>query len=613
MIRKSRIIVSAMMLILLAAFSATGQTDITKYPDYEEVVSRFLKNYSIAEVQGPAELKFEKRPSGWQVAIVDVYPDQATIKSVLYWSRKTGKYEEVDFPGISDFEENIEMIEKYLNDWSKRFYRLSPYYGYVGWDWDVIEDFKDKENLSDSTLYALGRAYSSFASNLLNNFGGMADQTKQFNLPAGNNSMTAEQLEEYRLYRHKAIEKFKQLTDRNPQFKTIVGSIGIKASNEYMTSFLDMRMYQNETEANKELVGGLYNDFWIAVAKNYLNSCPSNAIMFSNGDNDTYPLLYVQSKLGVRKDVMVVNISLLQTDRYINSLRDQILDAPGLPISLTPDEISGSTREIILVENREENPMELEDVIGFVRKDENVTHTGDADYPYIPSNKLKLTVADIIVEWEISVRYFYRSHLIMLDLLATNKWKRPVCFSINMAEDYFLGLSDYFQVNGLTFQLTTNRSVSEGYQNGSVNSDILYNSLMNKFDWSGLKTITFGEEMMCNTYRNVFHRLASTLISEQKKDSAKIVLDKCMELMPNQTVRYDHFILPIIEDYYALSDFSTGNKIARELIILLHDDSETFEILSYLPVAERKLAISQNLVKIALKYEQQEIVDELEK
>ena len=120
----------------------------------------------------------------------------------------------------------------------------------------------------------------------------------------------------------------------NPNFETIVGSIHTKWSNEHMSAFLNLRVYQNEEVAKQELRDDLYDSFIIDVAKNYLMSCEKDAILFTNGDNDTYPLHYVQEQLGFRKDVLIINCTLLGSTRHINSYKDKLNEAIPMPSSI---------------------------------------------------------------------------------------------------------------------------------------------------------------------------------------------------------------------------------------------------------------------------------------
>lgn len=600
---------------LLFSWSAKAQNDYLKYPAYDVVVSRFFDKYSIQNISSTEQVNFEKRPTGWHITLTDYLEGAKKIKDELFWNKENNKFQKIDFEELTEKGENQEQIEKFKKDWAKRYFSICPYYGYPGWDWDVINDFKDAKNLPDSTLYALGRAYSFYASNLLNNNSGLADSKQQFDLPQGRNCMTSEQLEKYRYYRYLAIEKFKKLTELNPKYETIVGDIGIKTSNEYLTSFLDMRMYQNEQEANKEIIDGLYTDFYIAAAKNYLNSCAPNAILFTNGDNDTYPLLYVQSKYGFRTDVLVVNISLLQTDRYINSLREQILDAPGLPISFTPEEISGEKREVILIENENENEnaIELSELIKFVKNDNNIKSYSVKDYYYVPSNKFRLHQGENKVEWVVNQRYFLRNHLVILDLLATNKWERPVYFAITIGSEAYFGLDDYLKLEGFAYRLTSTKKDTTDEQLGSVNSLVMFSNLMTKFDWSGINKITPHEKLICNNYRDNFYSLAQALIRENKLDSARLVLDKCIEIMPNEIVYYDFYMIPIIESYYKLEEFEKANKIAKVLANNLNEDTFNHSDTSILSLPELKNATTKKLIELATKYNQPEILKLLEK
>ncbi len=600
--------------LTVLASVAVAQSDMEKFPTYEAVVNRFYADYSVKEVPATAFVTFEKRPQGWYVVATDYAEGPKVFKNELLWSSAEKSFRNIDFIKAESTNENLDKISENMQKYDRTYYDICPYYGYAGWDWDVIQNFKMVANLNDTLLYALGRAYSSYSSNLLNDNSGFADKSKQFKLPKGKNSLTENQLKEYRFYRHLAIEKYLQLSKQNPKFMTIVGSIWIKTSNEYLCSFLEMRTYQNEQEANKELVDGLYSDFYIAYAKNYLNSCDKNAILFTNGDNDTYPLLYVQAKYGFRTDVLVVNLSLLQTERYINSFRENVLKAPALHLSLSPEDISGNKKDLIYIIKDEENdkPIELSNLVKMVKDEKYTVPNGGSKYVYVPSNKFIFTKGKQSIKWEISNQYFLLNQLMVLDIIATGKLDRPVYFASSIDRDYFFGLSDYCKLDGLAYRLTTNK-LAKPDQIGSTDSRLLYDNLMNKFDWPGGKIIDNTEKMVCAQYRSIFHRLADALIEEDKKDSARKVLDKCVALMPDEQCRYDGYFVPFIEDYYMIHEFENGNRIAKVLIQNLKSDTDSDLYDDSKGQREWNKYLLEYLKDLFAKYNQDTMLKELEK
>jgi hypothetical protein len=596
------------ILFLSSSIMLQGQSEYLRYPSYEIIINEFFENYSIKDLPGSTQFVFEKRPDGWYITTIDYSMGHKVLKNELFWNKERNKFQNIDFKKSETRGENAELIINFKNDWSEHLYNICPYYGYSGWDWDVIQEYKNATNLPDSVLYAIGRAYSSFASNLLNNNSGFADSIHPFALPYGKNCLTNEQLQEYRYYRHLAIDKYQQLSKLNPQYETIVGTIGIKTSNEYLVSFLDLRMYQNEKEADKEIIDSLYTNFYISTAKNYLNTCDSNSILFTNGDNDTYPLLYVQTKYGFRTDVLVVNMSLLQMDRYINSLRDRVINAPGLPVSLTPEEINGNNREVIIINKDTENedPLELAELIEFIKNRDHIISYGNIKYFYIPSNSFILSLDKNSIQWKVDKQYFYRNQLILLDILATSNLKRPIYFAITLASDYFFGLTDYFQLEGLAYQLTSIKA------NDVVNSALTYENFMNKYDWSHINEATSHEKLICLNYRYIFHRLARALIEENKIDSARLVLDKCIELLPNNIVYFDSFSIPLIEDYYEIKEFEKGNKIVKQIAFNLNNGIDNFYDMKSVISSENRNAAFIQLKTIVKKYNQEESIKEFE-
>ena len=535
----------------------TPDWDYLHYPDLKEVVTLFFDDYAIEETHS-LDLRFEKRPSGWHVALYNNQPERQKINDRLYWCRENRAYNkiEIDTLFVESTDDAPPPTESFLNPHALMYYRTSPYYGYPGWDWDVISEYKAIKNLPDSIVYGLGNAYSSYASNLLDNNSGFAHVDHQFVLPDGKDALTEEQMEKYIHYQELAIENLSKVEEINPFYESFVGSIETKVSNEYLQSFLTMRVFQNEMQAQNQLSDGLYNDYIISAAKNYLNTCDPNAILFTYGDNDTYPLLYIQAQYGFRPDVLVINISLLNTYRYINSLREKNLEAEAVNLSVERDKYENRMREIVYVINRLNRPMELSRLMNFVWSDEPrsrvKTKTGD-QLDFLPGEQVQIFVdmnaviksrtvdyekKELIVdtiEWTLDQDYLLKSNLIMLDILATNNWDRPVYFT-SMDRSSYMGMEDFFQLEGMAYRFVPIKKSNKDQYPGRVDTDILFDHLMNEFEWEDISDTYISEEYMTigSTYSFLFSRLALALKGENKNELAADVIDRYFDMVPEK-------------------------------------------------------------------------------
>ena len=162
----------------------------------------------------------------------------------------------------------------------------------------------------------------------------------------------------------------------------------------------------------------------------------------------------------------------------------------------------------------------------------------------------------------------------VLDIIATNNWERPIYFGIGMGSDNYMGLEKYFQLEGAAYRLVpieTNNK--EYYSFGRIDTDILYDNVMNKFEWGNIKNPKVNiDHFHDNTiavmrYRNTFLRLAEALIAEGKNDKAVAVLDKSLEELPTSQVPIDNNILNYIPLYYALGETEKADNLARELAV----------------------------------------------
>lgn len=328
-------------------------------------------------------------------------------------------------------------------------------------------------------------------------------------------------------------------------------------------------------------------------AKNYLDSCAPNAILFTNGDNDTFPLWYVQEVEGYRTDVRVVNLSLLNTDWYVNQLKRKAYLSNAVPFSMTEDEYRQGTRDAVLILDNDRandtNYVDINVALKQVRSTDVYRPQGSSGTGYnyfkhshlfIPVDKAKVvangtvpaSLADRVapVMWDLSDKgVLYKKDMMILDLLATNNWERPVYFAITVGDESYLNLEPYFQLEGLAYRLIPVAQASPDGQIGTVNTEIMYKNVVEKFKWGNMNDpkVYLDETnlRMTMNFRNNFSRLAASLLQEGKKDLAKKTLDRCMEIMPDNIIAYNYFVLPIANIYYELGDKQKAKEILAKL------------------------------------------------
>ena len=325
-------------------------------------------------------------------------------------------------------------------------------------------------------------------------------------------------------------------------------------------------------------------------AYNYLNSCAKNAILFTNGDNDTFPLWYVQEVEGIRTDVRVINLSYLGADWYIDQMHRKIYDSDPVPFSLTNDKYIAGTRDIVYLIERLKGYTDLKQAIEFVADDSDrskrIPNYRDR-IDYIPNKRFSIPVdkekvlangtvspkfADRIVpeiQWQLDRNYIMKNHLMVLDLLANNDWERPIYYAITVSSDNYLNLNNYFQVQGLAYRIVPVMTQSYYPNTGGIDTDIAFENMVNVFRWGGIDNpdVYIDENVMrmLSNYRNNFGRLAEALISEGRTDSAKVVLDKCLQLMPDEIIPYDIFTLSMIESYFILNETDKALEMTNRL------------------------------------------------
>ncbi|MBE0648211.1 MAG: DUF2723 domain-containing protein [Bacteroidales bacterium] len=330
----------------------------------------------------------------------------------------------------------------------------------------------------------------------------------------------------------------------------------------------------------------------LAIAINYLNSCEPNAILFANGDNDTFPLWYAQEVEGIRTDVRVVNLSLLNTEWYIDQMKRKAYDSDPVPFSLTRNKYRTGNRDVTyLMDDPSLKGMyvNVKDIFDIIDRNEDRlkmnTQVGKVDYfptkkfmvtydsaAMVQNGLIPATLADRMdtIRWSINRPAIEKNNLMILDLLATNNWERPVYFVMTTGPSTYLGLDPWFFMEGLTYRLLPAKAArSADGQTGEVNTDLMYDHVVNKFEWGNMEKpgvyIDDNNARMVMNLRNLMSRLAMALVSEGKLDSAKVVMDISLEKMPDAKVPFDYFVLPMAKGYFAAGDTATGMEILERI------------------------------------------------
>jgi hypothetical protein len=314
------------------------------------------------------------------------------------------------------------------------------------------------------------------------------------------------------------------------------------------------------------------------VAFDYLNSCAPEAILFTNGDNDTFPLWYAQEVEGKRTDIRVCNLMLLNTDWYIDQMKDRTYDSAPLPVTFPVKKYYDGINNQLFIVEKTKDPVDISTVIDWVNSDNKGTKiqvSASEILDIIPSRTIRIPVdaakvlasgtvkpedADKIVPYiDIKLKgdRIFKSQLIVLDILAHNNWERPVYFVTGYHNDA-LGLEEYFQLEGLTFRLVPIKSQNKSWLDyGRIDTDILYENMMKKFVWGGANVK--GVNIDYNHKRTIivikarlnYARLAKALAAEGKNEKAIEVLDYCMNTFPLWKFSYDPYMADIIESYFA--------------------------------------------------------------
>ena len=329
-------------------------------------------------------------------------------------------------------------------------------------------------------------------------------------------------------------------------------------------------------------------------ASNFLNSVEPNAIIFTYGDNDTYPLWYAQEVENIRRDVRVVNLSLIAVDWYINKLRNKVNDSAPIKLTLTEEDYRGKNRNQVFFANpRGENlsaPMNIFEGLRSIRDPKNTiqdqTFVTSRNF-YLPVDRekyMKLGLQPNIdsSEWADQVEfrfaenagYFTKDDLAVMDLIASNFYERPIYFAITCQASKLLGLNDYVEMEGLGLRLSPTKvrvksQLPSIYGFGDIDVEKVYNNVMTKWKWGNFdKMKLFVDKSYMaevQAMKLVMLRAAIEFDRQGIKDKAVAMANKYFEAFPHMNFPYDSGIMPFINVLISAKDFESAKKHLRIL------------------------------------------------
>lgn len=381
-------------------------------------------------------------------------------------------------------------------------------------------------------------------------------------------------------------------------------------------------------------------------ASNFLNSCDPNAIIFTYGDNDTYPLWYAQEVEGIRRDVRVVNLSLIAVDWYIDQMRRKVNDSPALKFSIPSEALRGSKRNQIFYysPDQQEREMELGAALRFIGEDHPLKGASRQTESYLPSKNLYIQIdrnkaiangiinendPDITDRLNIKINgsYITKDELAILDIIYSNIHDRPVYFSVTCPDDKMFGLGDHMQLEGLGLRILPIKSNSErGFRvfgHGRVDHEKVIANITQKFRWGNFDTHqtfidrSYGASVY--SMKMVMLRSAYDMMKKNNKEGAIKLAEQQFKAFPHFNFPYDGTSMAFIN---VLNDAGAYEIAKPHMEILAKHVKECQEFYASIRLIDLENGFAQDkqehdrlmldLIRVATDNEDEEFVSELE-
>ncbi|RDC57367.1 DUF2723 domain-containing protein [Pedobacter chinensis] len=383
------------------------------------------------------------------------------------------------------------------------------------------------------------------------------------------------------------------------------------------------------------------------MAVNYLKSCAPNAILFTYGDNDTYPVWYAQEVENVRPDVRVVNLSLFTADWYIDGMKRKQNQSEPLPLTMKPEQYVAGTRDVMYYQDYKiAQHIELKEVLDVLLSDhdeDKATMSDGSKYNILPTRNLKLTVnpkqvldtgtvpkedagkiADSM-EWTYKGNYITKGTLALFDILTHNNWERPIYFTSAMPDEQYIGLDKYLYIEGLNkrlLPLKPENTTSDGQE--LINPKPMFNNLINVYGYGNIKNAKHLDRQSADDvtyFSNMFSGLLAELINEGRINEGKEVVNKYFQVIPDQfyTMRQVLSTFYFTESLYRINDLNRANTMIKKSADHINKEltylADVSESKNYL-VSEQNVRVYMTylaqMIKLTETFKQHELSKKLE-
>ena len=385
-------------------------------------------------------------------------------------------------------------------------------------------------------------------------------------------------------------------------------------------------------------------------AKSYLDSCQENAIMFTIGDNDTFPLWYMQEVENYRTDIKLVNTSLFAKDWYIDQQKRKTYKADPIPSQLTHDDYKEGSLDVAYhypyaFPQFKDSIVDIKFFMKWIQSKDTRTYidfeeNGHPEKVY-PTTRLRIMVdkeavlrngivaekdsalIEPYIDIQIAESALIKNRILMLDILANNNWERPLYFTggAQAAQEY-IWLKDYLQLDGLAYKLVpikTPNAQRSFMDMGRIDTDTMYANVK-KWTWKKSNAdIYIDPETRKNgiSFRNSLGRLADELIKEKDFVRAEEILDLSLEKMPMKEYGYFRLVIGHIESYYNIDRPEKARKIAEFLIqnfnerIYFYSGVSSYELTQNFSDLEGTLDLYKYIIATTVEYDTEEYSEKL--